>query len=43
MVDTRSRQRYPAAFLLEAVRLADSIGLNAAADWLGVPRATLGN
>ena len=28
---------------LEAVRLADSVGLNAAADRLGVPRATVGN
>lgn len=37
------RRQYPAEFQLEAVRLADSIGINAAADRLGVPRATLGN
>ena len=33
----------PPEFQLEAVRLADSIDLNAAADRLGVPRATVGN
>ena len=43
MADERQRRQYPAEFQLEAVRLADSIGLNAAADRLGVPRATLGN
>lgn len=43
MADARSRRQYPAEFQLEAVRLADSIGLNAAADRLGVPRATIGN
>ena len=37
------RRQYPAEFQLEAVRLADSIGINAAADRLGVPRATVGN
>ena len=43
MADTKSRRQYPAEFQLEPVRLADSIGLNAAADRLGVPRATIGN
>ena len=31
------------AFQLEAVRMADPVGLNAAAGRLGVPRATVGN
>lgn len=37
------RRQYTEEFQLEAVRLADSVGLNAAADRLGVPRATVGN
>ena len=37
------RRQYTDEFQLEAVRLADSVGLNAAADRLGVPRATVGN
>ena len=43
MADRQQRRQYPPEFQLEAVRLADSIGLNAAADRLGVPRATVGN
>ena len=37
------RRHYTDEFQLEAVRLADSVSLNAAADRLGVPRATVGN
>ena len=37
------RRQYTDEFQLEAVRLADSVGLNAAAERLGVPRATVGN
>jgi transposase len=37
------RRQYTEEFELEAVRLADSVGINAAADRLGVPRATVGN
>ena len=37
------RRQYTDEFQMEAVRLADSVGLNAAADRLGVPRATVGN
>ena len=40
---TINRRQYPAEFQAEAVRLADSIGINAAADRLEVPRATVGN
>lgn len=43
MADRQQRRQYPPEFQLEAVRLADSIGLNVAADRLGVPRATIGN
>ena len=38
-----SRRQYTDEFQFEAVRLADSVGLNVAADRLGVPRATVGN
>lgn len=41
--DRRSRRQYPQEFQLEAVRLADSIGVNAAAERLGMPRATMSN
>jgi len=41
--DRRTRRQYPQEFQLEAVRLADSIGVNAAAQRLGVPRATMSN
>ncbi len=37
------RRQYTEEFELEAVRLADSVGINAAADRLGIPRATVGN
>ena len=37
------RRLYTGEFQPEAMRLADSVGLNAAADRLGVPRATVGN
>lgn len=41
--DRGARRQYPQEFQLEAVRLADSIGVNAAAERLGVPRATMSN
>lgn len=37
------RRQYTEEFQLEAVMLADTVGLNAAVDWLGVPRATVGD
>jgi transposase len=37
------RRQYTEEFEVEAVRLADSVGINATADRLGVPRATVGN
>lgn len=41
--DRRGRRLYPEEFQREAVALADSVGINVAADRLGVPRATVGN
>jgi transposase len=41
--DRLVRRQYAPEFKQEAVRLADAVGLNAAADRLGVPRATVGN
>ena len=43
VTDSRGRRQYPPEFQMEAVRLADSVGINAAAARLGVPKATLGN
>ena len=43
MGEKRVRRTYPPEFEVEAVRLADSIGINDAAERLGVPRATIGN
>ncbi|WP_217704264.1 IS3 family transposase [Piscinibacter koreensis] len=43
VTDSRGRRQYPQEFQVEAVRLADSVGINAAAARLGVPKATLGN
>ncbi len=36
-------RRYTDEFKLEAVRLAESIGSNKAAERLGIPQATMGN
>ena len=41
--ERRGRRLYPEEFQREAVALADSVGINVAADRLGVPRATVGN
>ena len=41
--ERRGRRLYPEEFQREAVALADSVGINIAADRLGVPRATVGN
>lgn len=41
--ERRGRRLYPEEFQREAVALADSVGINTAADRLGVPRATVGN
>jgi transposase len=43
MGEKRVRRTYPPEFEVEAVRLAGSIGINDAAERLGVPRATIGN
>jgi len=43
MGEKRNRRTYPPEFEVEAVNLADRVGITEAAERLGVPRATIGN
>jgi transposase len=36
-------RRYPPEFKVEAIRLAESVGVNEAAKRLGIPQSSLGN
>jgi len=36
-------RRYPPEFKLEAIRLAETVGVNEAAKRLGIPQSSIGN